>query len=118
MERHIHEKGIAGESLACTFLEEQGFSIIDKNYHAGKISEIDIVACKDKLIVFTEVKSRSSDSFGGGVMSVTKSKLSRLKKAARHYLSTHPHFDKEYSFRFDLVSITNGEILWIRDIVR
>jgi putative endonuclease len=118
MESGVHEKGVAGESLACTFLEEQGFTIIEKNYHAGKISEIDIIAAKEKLVVFAEVKLRSSDSFGGGVMSITKSKKNRLKKAGTHFLASHLQFGREYMFRFDLISITNGDTIWVKDIIR
>jgi putative endonuclease len=118
MTRDVREKGIDGESSACDFLTEKGFSVIERNYHAGKISEIDIVAVKDRLVVFAEVKTRGSDSFGGGVMAVTKKKRFRMRKAGEHYLMTHPQFGKDYSFRFDLVSITDGETLWITDILR
>ena len=57
------ELGRKGESLAKTFLENAGYEILDENWTHGK-AEIDLVAYKDKVIIFAEVKTRSGTGFG------------------------------------------------------
>ena len=54
-------KGKNGENIAKNYLKKQGYRIIDTNYKT-KIGEIDIVAMKDKVLSFIEVKSRYDDS--------------------------------------------------------
>ena len=55
--------GIQGETLAEQFLRDKKYSILEKNY-TTKIGEIDIIAKKDDIIVFVEVKARNSKRFG------------------------------------------------------
>lgn len=111
--------GADGESASCTFLESNGFKIIDKNFYAGRSGEIDIIAVKDKLVVFAEVKTRSSEAYGGGIYSITESKKRKLKSSAKYYLTKNPeYYSAEYSIRFDLIIVKNGMIEWIEDIIR
>ena len=111
--------GEKGESEASSFLESQGFSIINKNFFAGRSGEIDIVAAKDKLVVFAEVKARTSDKFGGGIYSITESKKKKLRASAKYYLMKNPHYNSpEYTIRFDLIIVKDGRIEWIDDIIR
>ncbi|MCX6718864.1 MAG: YraN family protein [Candidatus Taylorbacteria bacterium] len=56
---HKRAKGKIGEDAACTFLEKKGFTVIDRNYQK-KWGELDIVAIKDKILHFFEVKSVTS----------------------------------------------------------
>ena len=72
--------GAEGEERAATFLQEKGFSIIERNYRAGRIGEIDIIALKKDLVVFAEVKSRSGDAFGGGIYSINETKKRHIKR--------------------------------------
>lgn len=62
--------GKIGEKLAAEYLEKHGYEIITTNFYT-KRGEIDIIARKDNEIVFVEVKTRSSDSFGKPVEAVT-----------------------------------------------
>ena len=111
--------GAAGEERACAFLEEKGFSLVERNYRAGKTGEIDIIAVKENLVVFAEVKSRSSDRYGGGIYSINVSKKKHLKTAARAYLASHPLYDTgDYIFRFDLILVSGDKIEWVDDIIR
>ena len=111
--------GAEGESAASTFLETHGFSIISKNFYAGRSGEIDIIAAKDKLVVFVEVKARNSEAFGGGIYSITESKKKKLKASARYYLLKNPQYNSpEYSIRFDLIIFKDGKIEWVDDIIR
>lgn len=111
--------GAAGEERACAFLEKNGFSVIERNYRAGKTGEIDIIAVKGSLVVFAEVKSRSSDRYGGGIYSINGPKKKHLETAARCYLASHPLYDTgDYMFRFDLILVSGDKIEWVDDIIR
>jgi len=111
--------GAEGEARAASFLEEKGFSIIERNYHAGKIGEIDIIALKKDIVVFAEVKSRSGDAFGGGIYSINEPKKRHLRTAAKVFLASHPSYNsKEFTFRFDLLLVSADQIEWIEDIIR
>ncbi|HPS58812.1 MAG TPA: YraN family protein [Spirochaetota bacterium] len=113
------EYGKDGEDTACAFLEENGFEIIGRNYHAGKIGELDIIARRENLVVFAEVKARRSDAFGGGIYSITQNKKKTLRRCAEHFLVNNPSLNtKQITFRFDLVLIENNSVEWIGDIVR
>ena len=57
------ELGRRGESLAKTFLESLGYEILDENWTHGK-AEVDLIAYKDRVIIFTEVKTRTGNGFG------------------------------------------------------
>ena len=111
--------GAEGESAACTFLESRGFSVISKNFFAGRCGEIDIVVSKNDLLVFVEVKARNNEKFGGGIYSITKSKIKKLQASAKVYLLQNPQYNStDYKMRFDLIIVKDGNIQWIEDIVR
>jgi putative endonuclease len=111
--------GKKGEDLAEEFLLQRGYKIISRNYYGGKYGEIDIIAQKESLIVFVEVKSRSNDHFGGGIYSIGNSKKKHLRKAAEHFLSKNDNYNnKSFTFRFDLIIVQKGEVLQVEDILR
>lgn len=60
----MQKKGEMGESIACTYLERNGFDIIERNY-TRKWGEIDIIAWKQRTMHFIEVKSVSRENFDG-----------------------------------------------------
>jgi putative endonuclease len=66
-------------------------------------TEIDIVAERDGMLVFAEVKTRSTDQFGFPEESVTGEKQRHLSKAAGRYADLNPQFSR---LRFDIVSVT------------
>ena len=78
------EKGDFAEKKAISFLEELGFKIIEKNFYAKKLGEIDIIALKNNIYHFCEVKS--ANSFEAAVQNLTKSKLSKIKRSVDYYL--------------------------------
>ncbi len=111
--------GKDGEDTACVFLENKGFDILERNYYAGKIGEIDIIARKGNLVVFNEVKARRSDAFGGGIYSITRNKQRTLRRCAEYFLVNNPGFNsKQYTFRFDLILVENNSVECVEDIVR
>jgi putative endonuclease len=114
---NTRDVGSVNEKSAAGFLKEKGYDIVECNYHAGRFGEIDIIASKESLILFVEVKARSSTAYGSAVQSISMAKIARLKKSAKRYCAEHPnvlHMD----IRFDLIALDNNEITWIKDIIR
>ena len=74
------EYGRDGEETACSFLQEKGFDILERNYHAGKTGELDIIAHRGNLVVFAEVKARRYDAFVGGIYSISQNKKKTLRR--------------------------------------
>lgn len=76
--------GNKGESLACSLLEKRGYHIIDRNVR-GRYGEVDIVAKKDNIYHFIEVRLRTNVTFGTPVETVNAKKRLRLKKTIEYY---------------------------------
>lgn len=101
MNRRQH-LGKAGEQLAARHLESNGYSIIQKNFRS-KSGEIDLVAECDGVLVFVEVRTRSSTAFGSPEESITESKKQHLIATAYDYLEAKQALDKDW--RIDLVAV-------------
>ncbi len=116
---HNRDLGAGGEEIAAEFLLSKNFSVIERNYRFSKFGEIDIIARRDDLIIFVEVKNRSSERYGGALYSISNKKKSSLKTTARAFIAARPEYNrKEITFRFDLISITGDSIDWIEDMFR
>lgn len=100
-------KGKLGEDLAIEYLRDHLYKIKAKNYKC-KLGEIDIIAEKDNIIVFIEVKSRSSDAFGMPRDAVNYYKQRKIRHVAEVYIKQNRLYDK--SCQFDVIEILNGEI--------
>ena len=74
-------KGNIGEEKAVSFLEERGYRIVDRNYYS-RFGEIDIIAKKDEVLHFIEVKSGEYDP----IYQVTARKISKIVKTADIYM--------------------------------
>ena len=94
--------GARGESLAGDWYVERGYTILDRNWRTRR-GELDLILESDGVIVFCEVKTRTSDAFGAGVEAVTREKQLRIRRLATQWLDAHdrPH----RGLRFDVVSI-------------
>lgn len=107
--------GNKGEMLAARYLMEQGFAIREYNWRSGH-KEIDLVAQERDVLVFVEVKTRSSEAFGDARDAVTPRKQHRLVLAAEAYVKAKK-IDLET--RFDIVTVvgngTRHKIEHIRD---
>ncbi len=96
------ETGDNGEELACQYLRDNGYVILERNKHFGRASEIDIIAKLKNKLVFFEVKTRKSNAFGTPFAAVTKNKYEKILKGAHAYLAENPHKD----YRIDAIGIT------------
>jgi putative endonuclease len=91
-----------GEKLACEFLGNNGYHIIEKNYRCPE-GEIDIVARQQDTLVFIEVRTKTSQRFGLPEESITPLKAARLRKLAASYGQSH--LDLPAARRIDVVAI-------------
>ncbi len=79
------ETGRKAEKAAATYLEMRKYKIIERNWRRPRC-EIDIIAEKDGVIYFVEVKYRRNDDQGGGLEAITPAKLRRMRYAATSWL--------------------------------
>ena len=109
--------GIKAEQFALAYLESQGLRLLEKNYRSP-YGEIDLILGDKDVLVFVEVRYRSSDEYGGGAASVTQAKRARIMRTANHFLTTRALDDS--ICRFDVISASNSgspemQINWIKD---
>jgi putative endonuclease len=100
------ELGKKGEEIACEYLKKQGYRIRDTNWRFARY-EVDLIAEQNGILVFAEVKTRSSNNIAEPEASVTREKQRHLISAANAYI----RFKKlGMEVRFDIISIlVNGE---------
>jgi putative endonuclease len=91
-----------GENQAAVYLEGRGYTILERNFRTP-YGEIDLVARKQNTIVFVEVKTRSSDTYGLPEESITPGKAAHLLDAARFYIDDHSTSDSVW--RIDVIAI-------------
>lgn len=80
---HTRAKGNIAEEHGCNYLRQHGFRIIDRNVY-NRFGEIDIIALRENVIHFVEVKSAAS--YEQAVNNITPSKLQKLLRAIQSYL--------------------------------
>ncbi len=101
-------RGRKGEDLACEFLKQNGYRVIERNFRC-KMGEIDIVATDGESICFTEVKARTRTDYGMPRDAVDRRKQLKLLRCAQLYLKLHPGYAEQFSPRMDIVEILYTE---------
>jgi putative endonuclease len=95
-----------GEDIAASYLEGNGYSIIERNYHTP-VGEIDIIASEEDqgeiFIIFVEVKTRTTLQFGNPEDAVTRRKKEHLLAAIDQYFQENPQMDN--SWQIDVIAI-------------
>ena len=94
--------GEFGESLARDYLISKGYRILNMNYR-NRFGEIDIVFMNKDVLIFCEIKSRYSNSFGFPIESVTYYKQNQIIKLSKLYSMSKKYFD--YNIRYDIIEI-------------
>jgi len=102
MGRERKMTGASGEGIALGFLKRIGYRILESNFRTP-FGEIDIVARLGHVIVFVEVKSRTTSSFGPPYLSVTRAKQAHIIKNALFYLKRRRILNVDW--RIDIVSV-------------
>ncbi|MBN1694087.1 YraN family protein [candidate division WOR-3 bacterium] len=96
-----------GEEIAAAYLRGKGYKILAGNYN-GKGFEIDLIARKERLIAFVEVKRRKSSDFMDPLLSIGKKRKEHMIKGAKVFLLENDLYDK-YDVRFDIVTIIGNK---------
>ena len=96
--------GKYGEELACEFLKNKNYQILKRNYRT-RFGEIDIIAKRDDILVFVEVKTKTGGEFGQPEEMVGKNKQIKLEKLAQAYLLEQGLSPETENFRIDIVSV-------------
>ena len=94
--------GNTGEALAATYLSEKRYSILHQNWRHNHW-EVDIIAEKDGILHFVEVKTRRTRKFGHPEENVDKKKIQNLINAAEEYLYQQPQWKR---IQFNVLAIT------------
>lgn len=97
------KKGTEFEDMAAKYITEHGYNILEKNYN-GRFGEIDIIAHKASVLIFFEVKYRSSMNFGDPSEAVDVRKQRKICHTALEYCAYHG-YKENTPCRFDVIAI-------------
>lgn len=97
-----NDLGHKGEDMAADYLQQEGYCILERNWMNNGRKELDIVATKDDVIVFVEVKTRRQGSVTSPIDAVDARKQHRICLAADSFLKA---FRVDLPCRFDVVCI-------------
>ena len=103
--------GNQSETLATRFLEQEGFVILERNYFARKLGEIDIIAKRDDVLHFIEVKSGKTEF--DPIYNITPAKLRKVINSAHYYLKTKK---LDMPFSIDALIVRYDEVEFIENV--
>jgi putative endonuclease len=101
MANHNQTIGKEGEEIAAKWLVKNGFELKERNWRFS-YSEVDIIAFKDGVLHFVEVKTRTSYTYGNPEESINSKKFKMLQRAAVAYLEKYEAYTK---IQFDIIAI-------------
>ena len=99
--------GRFGEDRAAAWYEANGYAVLARNWRTRE-GELDLIARKDGVVVFCEVKARASNAFGAPVEAVTRAKQQQVRHMAVVFLADQGLRAAE--LRFDVVSVLSGKV--------
>ena len=102
---HQATLGESGEEYACLELRRRGYAILARRYRT-RHGEIDIIARDREVLVFVEVKTRSSKAFGSPLEAVTRAKQRKVIRMAADYVGRSRL--SSVACRFDVVGVLLG----------
>ena len=105
--------GQDGEDDALRYLQQQGLTLRERNFHC-KGGEIDLVMQERDTLVFVEVRKRAQPHFGGAAASITAGKRRRLILAAQVYLQ---RYKMPPPCRFDVIAIDGPDLTWLKNAI-
>lgn len=106
--------GVQGEEVAANYLKNKGYLVVERNFRC-RMGEIDIIASINKTLVFVEVKTRRSLSYGLPCESITKNKQVHIKRVAKFYTVKNNIINVNQ--RIDVLEVLyRGEKAYIRHI--
>jgi len=111
--RGRQQLGRDGEQQAALEYQRQGYRVLERNWRVRQ-GEVDLIVCRYGVLVFCEVKNRSSDRFGSPAEAVDWRKQQQVRSVARRYLASAVGAAPS-SIRFDVAAITAGDLTIIED---
>lgn len=106
--------GDFGEKIAEEYLVEKGYQVLDRKY-TTRFGELDLVTMEAGCIVFVEVKTRTSTTFGTPEDSITPAKIERIENAGLLWMQEHPTAPDDW--RIDAIAIyvnSQGQLIDLR----
>jgi putative endonuclease len=103
--------GHQNENIAISFLEAEGFHVVERNYYAHKLGEVDIIATYEGILHFIEVKSAQADF--DPIYNFTPSKLRKVVNTAQYYMKVK---NIDMLFSIDLILVRGEEIEFLENI--
>lgn len=107
---HTKAKGNLAEERGCDYLRSHGYRIVDRNVY-NRFGEIDIIALKDNVLRFVEVKS--GQNYEQAINNITSAKLQKLNRMIQTYLQKTKY---SMDYCIDALIVTEEEIVWIENI--
>ncbi len=119
MTRARKELGSWGEEQAKQYLiKEYGYKLLNQNWR-NRAGEIDLIMLDRDTLVFIEVRTKSSITYGTSIESLTPQKKNKLKRMASHYIQYKNCWERE--IRFDFIAIdklqNETKITYIKEII-
>jgi putative endonuclease len=112
-----NQTGRMGEAMAVEYLSKEGYAVLHQNWRHARL-EVDVIANKDNVLHFIEVKTRRTEEFGLPEDAVDKKKIKNLIDAAEEFLYQYPNWKR---IQFDILAITilkdkPAEYFFIEDV--
>ena len=113
-------RGKWAEDLVSRWYEQHGYVIVARNWRC-KRGELDVVACKNGVLVVCEVKARASNAFGTPAEAVTPAKQMKVRRATADFrtslrASNDPLLSLVKSVRFDVACVLGTQLEMLEDI--
>lgn len=109
--RIVNPIAVLGENAACEILQKKGYKILERNFRKS-YGEVDIIAVNKDILVFVEVKTRTSSKFGTPFEAIASWKLRQIIKVAKYYKYIL-HNELPENLRIDAI----GVIVWGNEII-
>jgi putative endonuclease len=104
-----------GEDIATNYLKKKGYKIIERNFRKG-YGEIDIVSIYGNILVFVEVKTRTTGLYGGAIEAISYGKMQKLIRTCEYYKVLHQKLPDSMRIDAILIDLENGEAKNIQHI--
>jgi len=116
MKNQNYKKGKLGEQIARDYLIKKGYRIIRQNFQT-RFGELDIVASKDNLLIFIEVKLKVEADFGRPEEMITQKKLRQVKNTAEIFLMQEKTYLSNFKqYRIDAICIILNQDMTVKEI--
>ncbi len=95
------------EQKAIAYLKQQGYFVLEQNFR-NRMGEIDVIARKQGVLVFVEVKYRTTNEYGNPLEAVNYRKQNQIRRVAQYYMMRHG-FNEWTPCRFDVIAFVGDE---------